>query len=72
MLISECNGKISELRAKGYVIETSENKDKFGFVYHRLVDSALQVAAKVEELPKPKYSFQYDEKRKVMVQTRMA
>jgi hypothetical protein len=36
MLISECNGLISELRAKGYDIETSEAKDGFGFAYHRL------------------------------------
>jgi hypothetical protein len=37
MLISECNGRISELRAKGYVIETSEAEDEYGFKYHRLV-----------------------------------
>lgn len=36
MLVSECNGRISELRSKGYVIETSEAKDAFGFAYHRL------------------------------------
>jgi len=36
MLISECNGRISELRAKGYDIETSKEKDRYGFVYHRL------------------------------------
>lgn len=37
MLVSECNGRISELRSKGYVIETSEAKDKYGFAYHRLI-----------------------------------
>jgi hypothetical protein len=36
MLISECNGRISELRSKGHVIETSEATDQFGFMYHRL------------------------------------
>ena len=36
MLISECNGRISELRGKGYDIETSTVKDRYGFVYHRL------------------------------------
>jgi hypothetical protein len=37
MYISECNGRISELRDRGYVIETSAEKDAFGFAYHRLV-----------------------------------
>ncbi|TQF41150.1 hypothetical protein UNPF46_08495 [Bradyrhizobium sp. UNPF46] len=37
MLISEVNGRISELRGKGYVIETSEAEDRYGFKYHRLV-----------------------------------
>jgi hypothetical protein len=32
MLISEVNGRISELRSKGYRIETSSD----GFRYHRL------------------------------------
>ena len=36
MLISECNGRISELRGKGHVIETSEVTDRHGFTYHRL------------------------------------
>lgn len=36
LLISECNGRISELRAKGYDIETSSSKDAHGFAYHRL------------------------------------
>ena len=35
--ITECNGRISELREKGYVIETSSEKDVHGFAYHRLV-----------------------------------
>lgn len=34
--ITECNGRISELREKGYVIETSAEKDAFDFAYHRL------------------------------------
>lgn len=37
MLISECNGRISELRSDGYDI-ASQDKDEYGFVYHRLVD----------------------------------
>jgi hypothetical protein len=37
MLISEVNGRISELRAKGYVIDTSTAEDRYGFKYHRLV-----------------------------------
>ena len=36
MLISEANGRISELRAKGHDIETSKEPDAFGFRYHRL------------------------------------
>lgn len=36
MLISECNGRISELRAKGHEIETSREKDHYGFSFHRL------------------------------------
>lgn len=36
MLISECNGRISELRGKGHNIETSKEKDRYGFAYHRL------------------------------------
>jgi hypothetical protein len=37
MFISECNGRMSELKDKGYVIETSTEKDRWGFAYHRLV-----------------------------------
>jgi hypothetical protein len=40
MFISECNGRISELRSKGYDIETSEVKDDYGFAYQRLARSA--------------------------------
>jgi hypothetical protein len=36
LLISECNGRISELRRKGFEIETSNTKDEFGLAYHRL------------------------------------
>lgn len=39
LLVSECNGRISELRSKGYVIETSAVKDRYGFAYHRLAPS---------------------------------
>ena len=37
LLVSECNGRISELRGKGYVIDTSVAEDKFGFKFHTLV-----------------------------------
>ena len=36
MLISEVNGRISELRGKGHEIETSAERDEYGFAYHRL------------------------------------
>lgn len=36
LLISECNGRISELRGKGHQIETTQEKDPYGFAYHRL------------------------------------
>jgi hypothetical protein len=36
MLISEVNGRISELRSKGYDIETGNVKDEHGFAYYRL------------------------------------
>jgi hypothetical protein len=36
MFISECNGRISELRNEGYEIETSKEKDAYGFAFHRL------------------------------------
>jgi hypothetical protein len=37
MLISECNSRISELRAMSYPIQTREHhRDQFGFVYHGL------------------------------------
>ena len=36
MLISEVNGRISELRGKGKDIETSVGRDRYGFAYHRL------------------------------------
>jgi hypothetical protein len=41
MLISEVNGRLSELRAKlrlrGMTIESSSEKDRHGFAYQRLV-----------------------------------
>jgi hypothetical protein len=36
LLVSECNGRISELRSKGIDVETSKEKDQYGFAYHRL------------------------------------
>jgi hypothetical protein len=46
MLVSEVNGRIGELRGKGYVIETSVEKDRWGFAYHRLarVPAAKQLS----------------------------
>ena len=45
MLISEVNGRLSELRAKlalkGMTIESSKEKDRYGFAYQRLVSSPL-------------------------------
>jgi hypothetical protein len=41
MLISEVNGRISELRNKGFIIETSKEKDEYGFAYHRLSPKTL-------------------------------
>jgi hypothetical protein len=41
MLVSECNGRISELRAKGYNIETSKVTDQWGFCFHRLNPSRI-------------------------------
>jgi hypothetical protein len=53
MFISECNGRISELRAKGHDIETSKAKDSFGFVYHRLkvAESTLSMEEWFKALP---------------------
>jgi len=42
MYISEANGRISELRSKGFNIETHAEKDKFGFAYHRLSDEPIK------------------------------
>jgi hypothetical protein len=36
MLISEVNGRISELRGDGIEIETSVERDPYGFANHRL------------------------------------
>lgn len=55
LLVSECNGRISELRSKGHDIETSTVRDEYGFVYHRLKPrqfnspEALQVAREAVE-----------------------
>jgi hypothetical protein len=45
MLISEVNGRISELRAKGYVIESSVGKDRYAFAYHRLARAPHRIPA---------------------------
>jgi len=42
LLISEVNGRISELRAKGHNIETSVERDQWGFSYHRLAPVPTQ------------------------------
>lgn len=46
MWISECNARISELRAKialdGRAIEVADEKDIFGFSYHRIVEPAAR------------------------------
>jgi hypothetical protein len=44
LLVSECNGRISELRGKGYQIETSVAKDRYGFAYHRLAPARYKRA----------------------------
>jgi hypothetical protein len=36
LFISEVNGRISELRSNGQVIETSLERDDHGFAFHRL------------------------------------
>jgi len=41
MYISEANGRISELRGKGFNILTHDQKDEFGFAYHRLSDEPM-------------------------------
>jgi hypothetical protein len=52
MLVSECNGRISELRGKGYDIETSKEKDAYGFAYHRLAPAnVLSMEEWFDELP---------------------
>ncbi len=42
LLVSECNGRISELHGKGYNIETSKEKDQYGFACHRLAEPAAK------------------------------
>ncbi len=42
LLISEANGRVSELRAKGFNILTHAEKDNFGFAYHRLSDEPIK------------------------------
>ncbi len=36
MYISECNGRLSELRRSGFLTESPEERDPYGFSYHRL------------------------------------
>ena len=42
MWISECNGRISELRNKGWDIQTGE-KDIHGFALHRIIQQPQQL-----------------------------
>jgi hypothetical protein len=57
LLISECNGRISELRAKGHDIETSACKDVYGFAYHRLRPAKpLTMLEWFEQLPQASQS----------------
>ncbi len=37
MLISEVNGRLTELKNAGHTIETSDFRDEFGFRSHRLI-----------------------------------
>lgn len=54
LLISECNGRISELRAKlrekDQDIETSADKDPYGFAYHRLKPAGDQSGPRITVL----------------------
>jgi len=36
MMITETNARISELRNKGYDVETRDVRDEYGFAYHRI------------------------------------
>jgi hypothetical protein len=58
MLISEVNGRISELRGKGYVIDTSIAEDRYSFKYHRLVrvPAAKQLPLAMTSAEKSAYS----------------
>jgi hypothetical protein len=57
MLISEANGRLTELRydlaKEGLRIEESTVRDAYGFCYHRLISEpkATRLAAKVSPLP---------------------
>jgi hypothetical protein len=51
LLVSECNGRISELRSKGYEIDTSKAKDRYGFAYHRLSPIGAHVSLREERTP---------------------
>ena len=42
LLISECNGRLSELKNEGHNIETSKFRDDYGFKSHRLVTEPKQ------------------------------
>lgn len=53
MLLGECNGRISELRAEGFDIATLDGeRDEHGFAYHRLVSEPGK-AAKASPPPAP-------------------
>lgn len=71
LLISECNGRVSELRGKGHIIDTSKTKDTYGFVYHRLLSEPAPVVVK-EEPKKPKYRIEHDYKAGVARMIRIA
>ena len=53
MLISEANARISELRNKGYDIETGES-DEYGFATHRIKPQKQLTEEEKYELFEPK------------------
>lgn len=44
MWITETNARISELRNKGWDIETKDERDEYGFAYHRIKRQKLTEA----------------------------
>ena len=49
--ITECNGRISELRGKGYNIQSSSERDAYGFVYLRLEKEPAPTQLNLVRLP---------------------